>query len=327
MDKYRLTLLQFGASRFLISNYQKRQDAIIIAVCGAGKTEMCFPLIERTIKTQKIAFAIPRIDICNEIFHRLKKHFPIDQIGLITGSTRINQTANLLVLTTNQLIKYSNYFNIIIIDEVDAFPFDIDPKFYDGVVNCNNKGSIFYLTSTPSERLLKLNLDTFLIYKRWHNLPLPVPKLVIFQSENILPIRLLLLLKYPQRNTLIFVSTITFGFKVSKLLNKHHIKHKFTYSSDIERSQSIEWFSHLDKEPKILLTTTILERGVTFDDINVIVIDSHNAFYTKAALVQIAGRSRRKLQFQKGNVYFGCTYITPTIMQAIAFIQENNNKI
>ena len=45
---------------------------------------------------------------------------------------------------------------------------------------------------------------------------------------------------------------------------------------------------------EILLTTMILERGVTFERISVIVLGADHPVFTKSSLVQIAGRADRK---------------------------------
>lgn len=322
---YKLTLLQFFASRFLLINYNQNLGGLIIAVCGAGKTEMCFPLMQHTIGEKKIGFAIPRVDICFEIYERLCIEFDKDKIGIHTGKMKNNLQAKILVLTTNQCIKYTNYFDILIIDEVDAFPFDVDPKFYHGVQNTIKSNNIFYLTSTPSERLLKMNLPTFTIYKRWHNYPLPVPHLIHQKNYLKLSYKTKLLLRNWNRQQLIFISTISSGYKLSALLTKLNIDHQFTYSSDCDRQQKISLFKA--GELTRLVTTTILERGMTFTDIDVFIIDSDNCFYNKAALVQIAGRARRKIEYQQGNVYFCYTNYTKTIRAAIKFIKENNSKI
>lgn len=326
MTNFKLTMLQFGASRFLINNYQNNSDCIIIAVCGAGKTEMCFPLFNSIYKHSKIAFAIPRIDICTQIFFRLSQHYTQSQVGLHTGKKQINLNANLLVLTTNQLLKYHSYFDLIIIDEVDAFPFDVDPDFYLGVLNCKSPlATICYLTSTPSQRLLALNLPTYTIFKRWHNQPLPVPKLIQLTTDYKLNRTLINFFYNRNRQLLIFVSTITNGYIFSEILTKQSITHHFIYSTHPKRSQILEQFQN--KQITVLLTTTILERGVTFDDIDVLIIDSDNSFYNKAALVQIAGRVGRKIEFQQGQVYFCYRYYTETIKSAVKFIKANNHKI
>lgn len=58
---------------------------------------------------------------------------------------------------------------------------------------------------------------------------------------------------------------------------------------------------------KLLLTTTILERGVTFTDVQVAVFGSEARIFTEAALVQISGRAGRKLSHPTGDV---CFFIT-----------------
>ncbi len=285
---------------------------------------MCFPLFNSLISNHKIAFAIPRIDICNDIYNRLTEYYPSRLIGIRTGCKQVNLDANLLVLTTNQLLKYKAYFQLIIIDEVDAFPFDFDPLYYEGVT-ASRTGPIFYLTSTPSKRLTTLNLPTFTIYKRWHNKPLPVPKLIHHKSFDSFPRSLTNLITNRKRKLLIFISTIYKGKKFSETLSSKAINHQFVYSTNPKRSQIIDDFRN-DKF-QILLTTTILERGVTFDDIDVLVVDSDDQFYTKAALVQIAGRVNRKLEHQQGAVYFRYVTYTKTIHQSIKFIKGNNKKI
>lgn len=323
MDRIKLTLLQYAASRFLIINYNQNRDGMIVAVCGAGKTEMCFPIFNMLISSQKIAFCIPRIDICDDIYQRLCDYYGKNLIGIHTGVKQINLNANLLVLTTNQMAKYKNYFTLTIVDEVDAFPFETDPRFYAFIKNATLH-STFYLTSTPSEQMLELKLPTFTIYKRWHNLPLPVPKM-IHTNKKFINYRILNLLRNPQRQILIFVPTIKCAKNFSTFLSTKKIKHKTIYSSHPKRAKIIEQYRK--NEFTILVTTTILERGVTFKDIDVIVINSDDNFYTKASLVQIAGRARRDINYQSGQVFFCYQFYTKTIKDAIHFIKENNNRI
>lgn len=325
MNNFKLTLLQYQASRFLIINYMQKRDGVIVAVCGAGKTEMCFPLLSRLIADHKIAFAIPRIDICRDIYERLSAFYGQNFVGLHTGIQAVNTSANLLVMTTNQLLKYTNYFNLIIIDEVDAFPFDTSPIFYEGVLDCIDNGQIYYLTSTPSLRLQGMHLSTFTIYKRWHNQPLPVPRLIHVAKPLKLNLRTKSIITNRKRKLLIFISTISRGHQFSKQLNNLNIDFDFVYSSHPKRNVILSKFKASTNG--ILLTTTILERGVTFDDIDVIIIDSDNSFYNKAALVQIAGRVGRKLEYQQGKVYFIYSRYTKTIDLAIKFIKQNNQKI
>ena len=75
-----------------------------------------------------------------------------------------------------------------------------------------------------------------------------------------------------------------------------------------------------------LLTTTILERGVTFSNIDVIVFEANHRTFTTASLVQIAGRVGRKNDFPTGNIYFFHTGKTKSINNSVAQIKEMNRK-
>ena len=102
------------------------------------------------------------------------------------------------------------------------------------------------------------------------------------------------------------------------------LKIEFVYSTDPNRREKIIGFEK-DKY-QILITTTILERGVTFADIDVYVLDSNNPLYNVASLVQIAGRVGRKKEFQNGKVIFYHQEITQEMIFAKEQIIEMNSK-
>lgn len=76
----------------------------------------------------------------------------------------------------------------------------------------------------------------------------------------------------------------------------------------------------------MLLTTTILERGVTFEKVSVIVLQASHQIYSKAALVQMAGRADRKGKCTNAEVIFITSELTAPIKAAINEIKENNQK-
>ena len=88
-------------------------------------------------------------------------------------------------MTTHQLVKYYNYFDIVIIDEVDAFPYSGDECLRKW---CKNKlekimGWLCFLSATPSNKI-KASVDEVIkIPIRYHRYLLPVPKIKIEKTE------------------------------------------------------------------------------------------------------------------------------------------------
>ncbi|MDK6788179.1 helicase-related protein, partial [Actinotignum timonense] len=62
----------------------------------------------------------------------------------------------------------------------------------------------------------------------------------------------------------------------------------FVASTTENRLEIVEKFRQ--KEITILVTTTILERGVTFPCVDVFVVEANHRLFSRSALVQIAGR-------------------------------------
>ena len=331
LNNLKLTKLQQKASNFMIEKIKENKDGLIWAVCGAGKTEITFRAIEYVlIKKGLVCFAIPRIDILYEIKERLEMFFPDTKIALLCGQKKEMIDAQIFVITTNQMLKFNEAFDLIIIDEVDAFPFEVEPKFMRAVELARTKASsVFYLTSTPSEAILEKNNECFIINRRWHNYDLPVPKIRYLDINKIKKRKSLTLMwrfLMKKRQILIFVANIKKCKELARYINKNYPNQKVdcVYSSDINRKEKIEKFRN--NKIEVLITTPILERGVTFKDIDCIVLDADNDLYNVASLVQIAGRVGRNPQFQRGKVYFYCKKINKTIKEAKKQIENMNKK-
>ncbi len=323
----KLTNLQQQADDYIMRKIDSDKNILIWAVCGAGKTEITFNVIAKYLNEQKyIAFVIPRRDLLLEIAERLEAQFTDAVIGVISSDVKRNLEAQVYVLTPNQLLRFKDCFALIICDEVDAFPFEEDPRFKYAIQTAQSKGAqVIYLTSTPSEQFLQQDLNTFIIYRRWHGYLLPVPKL---RYVNRLLIKLKLIprvipkLLSTGRKLLVFVGNIKLGKELNSVLNYRGYKSEFVYANDEERINKITKFKN-DEIP-ILISTTILERGVTFSKINVLVFDADNYTYNLAALVQIAGRVNRKIDDQEGEVIFGFHNKNEVIIKAIKQIEKMN---
>src|SRR5690606_37941461 len=74
------------------------------------------------------------------------------------------------------------------------------------------------------------------------------------------------------------------------------------HSEDPERKEKVEKMRR--NEISILLTTTILERGVTFPNIDVAVVGAEDDTFPESALVQIAGRVGRNPKYPDGDITF-----------------------
>jgi competence protein ComFA len=76
----------------------------------------------------------------------------------------------------------------------------------------------------------------------------------------------------------------------------------------------------------MLLTTTILERGVTFPNIDVAVVGAEDDLFSESALVQIAGRAGRSKDYPKGAVMFFHYGKTEAMFKARRQIQSMNRE-
>lgn len=93
------------------------------------KTEMIFPLLQHTLDHGGRALvATPRRDVVLELAPRLAKAFPDTSLAtLYGGSDERWKDAQLTLATTHQLMRFYQGFDLVIIDELDAFPYHNDP--------------------------------------------------------------------------------------------------------------------------------------------------------------------------------------------------------
>lgn len=123
-----LTPAQQVASDQLLKSVQVRREHLLWAVTDAGKTEMLFPAIASVLDAGgRVGVAAPRIDVVRELAPRLAQAFAHTSIGVrFGGAPWPKHDVALTVLTTHQLLRYYHCFDLLVIDEVDAFPFAHD---------------------------------------------------------------------------------------------------------------------------------------------------------------------------------------------------------
>lgn len=108
----------------------RQQDRFLIwAVTGAGKTEMIFPLIAHELaRGGRVLIATPRRDVVLELAPRIAKAFAgVELAVLYGGSTDRWERGALTIATTHQLLRFTQAFDLVVIDELDAFPYHKNP--------------------------------------------------------------------------------------------------------------------------------------------------------------------------------------------------------
>lgn len=327
---------QQTASDRVCEAVENDETCLIWAVCGAGKTEVLFAGISQALSQGKrVCIATPRTDVVLELSPRIKSAFPTTVTSALYGGSEEKQkSAQLVVSTTHQLLRYRQAFDMMIIDEVDAFPYSADQSLQFAVEKARKpQSSLIYLTATPSTVLQKAaksgKLPYVTIPARYHRHPIPVPELQwcgnwkkIFAKGQI-PKPLYEWYDHKlQTNTpfLIFFPNIELMNQYVKLFPNVEA----VYAEDPDRKAKVQ--NLRDGKALGLLTTTILERGVTIPRLEVAVIGAEEDIFTESALVQIAGRVGRSAQHPSGNVTFFHYGKTKAMLRAVKQIRFMNEE-
>lgn len=343
----KLAETQGEAAKEITTKVQTGGSLLVWAVTGSGKTEMLFPGITKALSEGKrVCIASPRTDVVRELYPRIQAAFHKVRIQALYGGSRDKDgTAQLIISTTHQLFRYRHAFDVLIIDEIDAFPYHQDDALQFAAKAAVKQGHTqIYLTATPRKQdqlqIKQQHLDHVFVPIRFHKQPLIVPRLKYCSnltnqlSENKLPNALRTWLtnrEKPTRQLLLFLPTIelteALHETLARMLMDLHIvaseaEVSAVHAEDTERPEKIQLFR--DKKITCLLTTTILERGVTFPSIDVGVIQADHIVFDDAALVQIAGRVGRSVDDPKGELVFFHQGKTNGMVEAIASIEHMN---
>lgn len=323
---------QLQASEKIVAAAGLNKKLLIWAVAGAGKTEILFEGINRALSLgQTILIATPRSDVVHELTPRLKVAFPQTSIiSLFGGSEDKGKQGQLVIATTHQLLRYENHFDFVVIDEVDAFPFSYDPMLHFATERAAKRtATTVLLTATPDKKLRQTpHLQIVKIPKRYHGHPLPVPKTVwcgnwrkLLEKKQISP-PVLQWLERKNQQVFLFVPSVTILNKLVPILKSYFPQIEGVHAEDQHRREKVLKFRN--NETQILVTTTILERGVTIPNVAVGVLGAENDIFTESALVQISGRAGRSAQYPTGEILFFHYGKTEAMLDAIDHIHEMN---
>ena len=125
---------------------------------------------------------------------------------------------------------------------------------------------------------------------------------------------------------LVFVSTIEQIPTVEEMMSRAFLEASFSSVSSQEEERQERIQQMRDGKLDFLITTTILERGVTFYGIDVAVIEAQEEIFTREVLVQIAGRAGRSVDHPGGEVIYFYEGISRAMKQAKKEIESLNEE-
>lgn len=291
-------------------------NVCIHAVCGAGKTELIvYSLAQYLAQGKKVGLVIARRQVVLELSQRFKSIFPHLMVTPVCEGYTNQLKGHLIISTSHQLFRFYQHFDVLFVDEPDAFPFSSD-FVLQGFAKQAVIGHTVYMSATPNDWVIKNVAMTLSLNRRPHGFDLPVPRLI---KRPILG-QILYTLSYLHQQVkpvLIFVPTKSLGKKLSMLM-----KIPFVYARAPNMDQDLKAFR--DQAIKTLLCTTVLERGLTFYGVQVLVLEAQHPVFTQSSLIQIAGRVGRDPKDPYGEVVFLCSKKTHVIKQSIQEIQSAN---
>lgn len=322
--EYPLTNEQRRISAICASKIEET-DVLIHAVTGAGKTELVVETISKMLRMKKkVCFAIARRQVVLELAERFRTIFPYANVVEVCGGHTSVLDGDLIVCTTHQLYRYYNAFDLLILDEPDAFPFYGNDVLH-GIASTACTKHHIYLTATPDETLLKkvnegslyvLNLD-----ERPHKHPLPVPRI----SNHFFIGRIVSLIRWIHefRGTprMIFMPTIAIAKRMYLFLSRFMNVYLCT-SKTKDRDQVIEDFRN--NPEGICICTTVLERGVTIKNVNICIYLADHHVFNEAALIQMAGRAGRNFHYPEGDVLLITSKKSEVVDKCIQEIERAN---
>lgn len=325
---FQLSEQQQYASEAIVQAIKTLHPLLLYAVTGAGKTEMMYEGIRVARQLGfNVAIVSPRVDVVVEISLRIKEAFNSEDIDVLHQSSQQQYNGHFIVATVHQLFRFKSHFDVIFIDEVDAFPLSMDPRLMEAIrLSSKQKHSHIFMTATPPKELLnRLSSEQIItLPARFHKHPLPVPNFTYFKL-NVKHIqlklkRILMNQITEKRYTLVFFNNIELMVETYQHYRYHFSDLIYVSSKDALRFSKVQALRN--GEHAIVFTTTILERGFTMAQLDVIVINAHT--FEKAALIQIAGRVGRKQGAPTGKVIFMHEGVSIAMIQAKREIKKMN---
>ncbi len=342
MLEFELTPPQQNASTELLKFLEGGgREFLVWAVCGGGKTEVSFSAVAWVLSLGgKVLIAIPRKDIVQELLPRFQKAFPDQTIAALYGGGERFSDASLVIATTHQCLRFYRAFDLVILDEGDAFPY-FGSEFLHFAVKRALKpaGRLVVMTATPDRALIARTergaLPKVLIPARYHRQPLIVPEYKRWSLKRPEPgrewnpsseFRCFLEESWGAgRKVLIFLPTVPAVEEVGQALcrwaGNHGRSGEYVHARIAGREELKNSLAR--GELNFLVTSTIFERGITLPNLDVVVLNAdYERIFDVRTLIQIAGRAGRI--GDQARVVFAGSRETGSMKQAVRWIRFMN---
>jgi competence protein ComFA len=340
-----LTPWQKATAREVLTFWEREEPRtfLIWAVCGAGKTEVVFLAIHRALSEGKrVLLTVPRREIVKDLGKRVEACFPGLEFTLLYGGKKQERPGDrLVVATTHQLLRFTPYFDLAILDEADAYPYRENRMLTGALANALLPGGkLIYMTATPSEEWRKKagrgEIGFSRLVLRHHGHPLPVP---VLRRQPLPPAEaedwppppevpaFLRAAGEKDRRVLLFFPTVRLAEKAGRALKKTGLLQAVDYihSRDEDKDRKLRAFE--SGRLQVLATTTLLERGLTFPRLDVLVLYAdREEIFTTETLVQIAGRVGRSSAAPFGEALFIGERISRPMEEARLWIAGMNEE-
>ena len=322
---YPLTKIQQVASQKCLEDLRE-SDVLLHAVCGAGKTEIAIASIAYYLSHGlKVAYAIPRKEVVIELEKRFRRIFSKADVVSVYGGHHEKLSGDLIICTSHQLYRYYKSFDLLVLDEVDAFPLKGDHTLMNISLN-SCKGRILFSTATLdewlSDVLKKRRYSKVEVYTRPSGNPLSIPSIFLFQ-QYLGFIGLYMIMRKTANQTLIFVPSKRLC-RMMYLIFSHLFRCTYVYADLEERNVNIKAFR--DKEKQFCFSTSVLERGITIKGISVIIYDYGNVF-DQSNIIQMLGRVNRGMNDVSGKTYIFTDHYSKKLKTSMDYLKEANSHL
>ena len=329
--EFELTGFQKAISEKALRSLISGKDVFIYAAAGAGKTEITLQSIAWYLNHSKsVCFAISRRQVVLEIAKRLRSNFPDLKISAVCEGYPEHSAdrfdSDLIVCTMHQLYQYPSCFDLLIMDEVDAFPYAGNPVL-ESIALRACRGQKMMLSATPDRKSLEAieqgKMVLCELFRRPHGKPLCIPE--IRRGSHLLQVIQIFTksrrLIRSDKLILVFVPRKADGWWMKMILG-FLAPSELIHSGIRNKDQIMDRFRK--QKTKILVTTTLLERGITVPDVQVLVYRSDHPVFTCASLIQIFGRVGRTFSNPFGEGICFCERISSSMKECISILERMN---